>query len=73
MRGWRGYRNVLSTDTRTAAILAKTLRAQLENYLGGPAGSVIMFDVELGYEKDVYTQADNPFDAVSYTRTTSGS
>lgn len=58
------FTQVFGDDHFRAAVLAKTLRAQLANYLGAPSDGVLMFDYD-ETKDDAYTQESDPFKAVS--------
>ena len=58
------YYQTAKNDHLRAAVMAKTLRAQLAAYLGGESDSVLMFD----YDEETHAyveESNNPFKAVS--------
>src|SRR4051812_42683255 len=55
--------DTFEADHLQAAVMAKTLAAQLAKYLGGPANSVLMYDFD--DERETYTEEGDPRKAVT--------
>jgi hypothetical protein len=67
LRGLRGYYDSFRESNRAAAGLAKALRVQLQNYLGG--GDVSLFEYDEDSQSE-YVQQKDPMRAVTLNWTT---